>query len=92
MTINSSLGYLDISGNQSFDSHMEYYFKVPLKLVSNAAWQKLFGKKKTISDSTHIDAIQYKDNDRKQWYVNLKLEGTPEDYNISLGRKKKDKG
>ena len=92
MTINSSLGFLDISGSQSFDSHMEYYFKVPLKLVSNAAWQKLFGKKKTISDSTHIDAIQYKDNDRKQWYVNLKLEGTPEDYNISLGRKKKEKG
>jgi hypothetical protein len=92
MTINSSLGYLDISGSQSFDSHMEYYFQVPLKLVTSAAWQKLFGKKKTVSDSTHVDAIQYKDKDKKQWYVNLKLEGTPDNYNITLGKKQKDKG
>ena len=92
MTINSTLGYLDIAGSQNFDNHMEYYFKVPLKLVTGAAWQKLFGKKKSVSDSTHIDAIQYKDNDKKLWYVNLKLEGTPENYNISLGKKQKDKG
>jgi hypothetical protein len=92
MTINSSLGFMDISGTQDFDNHMEYYFKVPLKLVTSAAWQKLFGKKKTIADSTHIDAIQYQNNDRKLWYVNLKLEGKPDAFNVSLGKRQKEKG
>lgn len=91
MTINSSLGYIDISGTQSLDSHMEYYFKVPMKLVTNAAWQKLFGNKKNVADSTHIDAIQYKNQDRKYWYVNIKMEGTPDNYNITLGKKQKEK-
>jgi len=92
MTINSSLGYMDISGSQNLENEMEYYFKVPLKLVGKAAWQKLFGKKSNVSDSTHIDAIQYKSDKKKYWYVNIKLEGTPDNYKVSLGKKEKMKG
>jgi hypothetical protein len=92
MTINSTLGYMDISGHQSLDSHMEYYFRVPLKIVTKAAWSKLFGKKKAIQDSTNIDAIQYKNRGQKHWYVNLKLEGTPDNYSVSLGKREKRKG
>ncbi len=92
MTINSSLGFMDISGSQNLDSHMEYYFKIPLNLVGKVAWQKLFGKKNSVSDSTHIDAIQYKSDKKKHWYVNLKLEGTPDNYNVSLGKREKEKG
>jgi len=91
MTINSSLGFMDISGSQDLDSHMEYYFKVPMKLVGQVAWQKLFGKNKTTSDSTNIDAIQYKNEKKRRWYVNLKLEGTPDNYNVSLGKREKVK-
>lgn len=89
MTINSSLGFMDISGSQNLDTHMEYYLKVPLKLVSKAAWQKLFGKKKDVTDDAHIDAIQFKDSDRKHWYINLKLEGTPDDYSVKLGKRER---
>ncbi len=92
MTINSSLGYMDISGSQDLDNNMEYYFKVPMRLVGQVAWQKLFGKKNTVADSTNIDAIQYKNERNNHWYVNLKLEGTPDNYNVSLGKREKIKG
>ncbi len=89
MTINSTLGFLDISGSQNMISnHMEYYFRVPLKMATKTARNKLFGKKEIISDSTHIDVIQHKNTSNKTWYLNLKLIGNPEDFKISLGRKK----
>lgn len=89
MTINSSIGFMDISGSQDMDNNMEYYFRIPLKMVTKAARQKLFGKKGAISDSTQIDAIQYKSDAKKTWYLNLKLEGNADDYSVSLGKKKK---
>jgi hypothetical protein len=88
MTINSTLGYLDISGKQDMDLNMEYYFRIPFKMVSRAATHKLFGKKGNAMDSTQIDVIQHKSADKKIWYVNLKLEGTPDNYDVRLERKK----
>ena len=92
MTINSSLGFMDISGRQDLDNNMEYYFKIPLKVVTKAARQKLFGKRGQVVDSTQIDAIQYKNDAKKTWYLNLKLEGNADDYKISLGKKTKTRG
>jgi len=91
MTINSSIGFMDISGTQDMNNQMEYYFRVPLKMVTKAGMQKLFGKKGVIADSTQIDAIQYKNEAKKTWYLNLKLEGNPENFNVSIGKKKKEK-
>ena len=91
MTINSTLGFMDITGKQDMKNNMEYYFRIPLKMVTKAARQKLFGKKGNISDSTQIDAIQYKNDAKKTWYLNLKLEGNPDDYTVSLGKKKKER-
>jgi hypothetical protein len=45
MTINSTLGFIEISGKQDMNMNMEYYVRVPWKLVSQVASQKLFGKK-----------------------------------------------
>ncbi|MCG8311461.1 MAG: AsmA-like C-terminal region-containing protein [Cytophagales bacterium] len=89
MTINSSLGFMDITGRQDLNNNMEYYIRVPLKMVTKAARQKLFGKKGNIADSTQIDAIQYKNQSKKNWFINLKIEGNPDNYKISLGKKKK---
>ena len=89
MTINSSLGHIDISGTQDMDSNMEYYFRVPLKVVTRAARQKLFGKKNAEIDSTQIDAIQIKNEDKKIWYLNLKLVGDPDDFEVSVEKKRK---
>jgi hypothetical protein len=91
MTINSSLGYMDISGKQDMDNNMEYYFRVPVKMVTRAARKKLFGKKGSIPDSTQLDAIQYKNETKKTWYINLKLEGNADDYTVSMGKKKKNR-
>jgi hypothetical protein len=80
---------MEISGTQDLNEHMEYYFRIPLKLATKSARQKLFGKKETIADSSQIDVIQYKNTNRKTRYLNLKLSGTPDDYKVSLGRKRK---
>jgi len=89
MTINSTLGFMDISGSQDMNNHMEYYFRIPMKMVTRAARQKLFGKKGIVTDSTQIEAIQYKNTGKKIWYLNLKLVGNPDNFKVSLGKKKK---
>jgi uncharacterized protein involved in outer membrane biogenesis len=89
MTINSSLGYVEIAGQQSMDTHMEYYLRIPLKLVSQAGFHMLFGKKKEEVDPDQVDAIEYRDKEKKFRCMNLKITGTPDDYKISLGKAKK---
>lgn len=88
MTINSSLGFIEISGKQDMNMNMEYYVRVPLKLVTQVGMQKLFGKKDSTSPPEGDDEIQYKDESKRTRYVNLKLSGTPENYKISLGKDK----
>jgi hypothetical protein len=88
MNINSSLGYLEISGNQGMDKHMEYYLRIPLKMVTQVAFKKLFGKKQEEVDPDQVDAIQYRDKDKKIHFINLKITGTPDDYKMGLGKAK----
>lgn len=88
MDINSSIGHMLIEGSQDMDLDMEYYISVPWKMVTQAASSKLFKRKKEEVDSTQVDEIQYAKEDGKTRYVNIKVIGTPEDYNISLGKKK----
>jgi hypothetical protein len=89
MTINSSLGFLEIWGEQNMNMNMDFYFKIPLKLVTQAAFQKLFKRKKEEVDLDKEDAIQYQDKDKKIAYVHVNLSGNMEDYKISLKRDKK---
>jgi hypothetical protein len=86
MTINSTLGFMEISGKQDLDMNMEYYLRIPWKLITQAGMQKLFGK---ADKSTAEDEIQYKNDSKRTRYVNLKISGTPEKYQISLGKDKK---
>ncbi len=88
MTINSSLGFIEISGKQDMDMNMEYYLSVPWKLVTQVGAQKLFGKKKEEQDPDAIDAIQYKDASKNVRFINLKMTGTPDNYKVSMGRDK----
>lgn len=87
MTINSSLGFIEISGKQDVNLNMEYYVRVPLRLVTQVARQKLFGGKESAADGD--DEIQYRDQNRRYRFVNIKITGTPEDYKIALGKKRK---
>jgi len=86
MTINSTLGFIEISGKQDMNMNMEYYVRVPLKLVSQVAAQKLFGK--TEGNPVAEDEIQYRDESKRIRFINLKISGTPETYKISIAKDK----
>jgi hypothetical protein len=93
MTINSSLGFIEVSGKQDLNSNMEYYIRVPLKLVTGVAKQKLFGTMKDEEiDANKDDEIIYKNNSEKIRYVNLKITGNSDNYKISLAKEKNGKG
>ena len=88
MNINSSLGFMEISGTQSMDMHMEYFLRIPLKLVTQAGFHKLFGKKQEEVDPNQVDAIEYRDKDKRVHFINLEIRGLPDDYKVSLGKAK----
>lgn len=89
MNINSSLGFIEISGTQSLDTHMEYYVRIPLKMVTQVGFRMLFGKKKEEVDPDQVDAIEYRDMNKRIRFMNLKITGTPDDYKVGLGKAKK---
>ena len=89
MDINSSIGHMLISGKQNTDLTFEYYVSVPWKVVTQAASSKLFKRKKEEVDPSQIDEIQYANENKKTRYVNVKIIGNPDDYKVSLGKKKK---
>ena len=88
MTINSSLGFIEVSGQQDMDLNMEYYLRIPWKMVTKAGFHKLFKKNEDIPED-QIDDIEYKEEGKRTRYLNIKITGTPDDYSISMG---KDKG
>lgn len=88
MTINSSLGFVEISGRQSMNMEMDYYLKIPLSLVTQAAFQRLFKKRREEVDPNSDDAIQYRDSGKKQAFISVNLKGTPDTYSIALKKEK----
>jgi len=89
MNLNSSLGFIELSGKQGLDLKMEYYMRIPWSLVSQAASAKLFGgKRKEEIDPEQEDAIQYRDEGKRTRYLNVKVTGTPDDFKVALGRDK----
>lgn len=88
MNINSSLGFMEISGVQSVDMHMDYYLRIPLKLVTQAGFHKLFGKKQEDVDPSQVDAIEYRDKDKRVHFINLHISGLPDNYKFALGKAK----
>jgi hypothetical protein len=91
MNINSSIGFMEISGTQDTKMNMEYFIRIPWKMITQAGSSKLFGKKTEEVDAEQIDAIQYADPEKKQRYVNIKIKGDANDYKISLGKPKSGK-
>jgi len=89
MTINTSLGFVELSGSQYNDYSYEYYLRVPWKMVTKAGASKLFGKKKDEPvNPDEIDEIIYSEQGKKIRYVNIQIKGDLEDYQIKLKREK----
>lgn len=85
MNINSTLGYFELSGKQNINMDMEYYMSIPIKVVTKATFQRLFSKKEQ-DNAGQVDEIQYRDMTKRTRFVNVKIEGTPDKYNITLGK------
>jgi hypothetical protein len=87
MTINSTLGFLEISGTQIMNERldMDYEIGVPWKMIKNVAANKLFRRKK--KDEEAEDEIQYKKENAKFVYVTVK--GGIEDFKVNVGKKKR---
>jgi hypothetical protein len=88
MHINSSLGHMQISGQQDMDMNMDYFMRVPWKMVTETASSKLFGKKRDAVPEDQMDAIQYADETKKTRYLNIRVKGNTEDYKITLEKSK----
>jgi hypothetical protein len=57
-------------------------------LVGQAAFQRLFKRKREEVDPNTEDAIQYRDQNRKQAFVSVNLKGTTDNYSIALKKEK----
>lgn len=88
MNINSSLGFLEFSGTQSLDMNMQYYVRIPLKMVTQVGFRMLFNKKQEEVDPDQVDAIEYRDKDKRIRFMNLTITGTPDNYKVNLGKPK----
>ena len=87
MNINSSLGFIELSGSQSLDMKMDYFVRIPLGMVTQVGFRSLFGgKNKNEIDPDREDAIVYRDTDKRVRFVNINMTGTPDDYKIGLGK------
>lgn len=90
MTINSSIGFMEVSGKQDLNANMDYIVRVPWSLVTQAASSKLFGRRKEDAekDPNQVDEIQSADKSRRTRFVNLRIKGTPEEFEVSLVKRK----
>jgi len=88
MLINSSLGYLEIAGSQDMNLNMDYYVRVPLKLVGKAAFSKLFNRKPKEISPEQEDELIIKDPQKRTRFINIRMIGTPEKYDIALQKNK----
>lgn len=87
MTIESTLGHMDISGSQNMNDSMNYYARIPWSLVKDAARNKLFGAK---ADGTEDEIVEV-DTTKRVRYLNVNILGTFDDYEVKLRKEKKGK-
>ncbi|NER85220.1 MAG: AsmA-like C-terminal region-containing protein, partial [Leptolyngbya sp. SIO1D8] len=91
MTIESTLGHMELSGTQDIDHNIKYFLRIPWKTIKQAARYKLFGDKKNTDGQTGDDKIIELDPNKKVRYLNLKIHGNMDDFKIGLGKAKQRK-
>ncbi|MFT6802711.1 MAG: hypothetical protein ACJA2N_001901 [Salibacteraceae bacterium] len=86
MTIESTLGHMDISGTQDMNDNMDYYFRIPWSLVKQASKNKLFGAK--AKDPATEDEIVELDPNGKTKYLNINVTGTFDDFSVKAKKQR----
>ncbi len=89
MTIESTLGHMELSGSQDLDNNIEYYLRIPWKTVKQAVKYKLFSSKKDKGNKLEEDEIIEVDPNKRVRYLNLKLYGNVDDFKVSMKKAKK---
>lgn len=87
MTINSSIGFMEIKGKQHMNDamDMDYVIGIPWKMIGEVAGSKLFGRKK--NEPENNDEIIYRRENERLVYI--KMNGNPDNFKVSLTRKSK---
>ena len=88
MIIESTIGHYELSGEQTMDGDLEYYVRIPLDIIKQGTRNKLFGSKKTTTEEIGDDEIIEEDPKKKTRYLNLRIKGTLDDYDIELRKKR----
>src|SRR6056297_9055 len=89
MTIESTLGHMELSGIQDMEHNFEYYVRIPWKTVKQAARYKLFANKNNDDIEAEEEIVELNPNEKVR-YLNVKLQGTTDDFKVSLQKAKKD--
>ncbi len=96
MQINSTLGYMHLSGRQSMDLDMDYTLRIPLGLVKQATWNtvksKLRGSGRNKDDEVELERADEEiisgQKGALKGYLTVNITGDPDDYKVKLGRSK----
>lgn len=84
MTINTTLGVINVMGFQSLNNDMEYDIQVPVKLVAGSTLNSLFSSKR--GDDKKQDQIKKRGRGRK--YVTVHISGKDDKFKFKLGKKR----
>lgn len=93
MTINSSLGFIELSGSQNLSNNeMNYNARIPVSLITQIGANKLFGRKnKDEIPEDQIDEIIRREDQQKVRFITLNITGTNDELKIGLARRNKNK-
>lgn len=99
MQINSTLGYMHLSGRQGMDLDMDYTMRIPLGLVKQASWNavksKLRGTGRNKEEEDQLEQAEEeiisKQKGPIKGYLTVNMTGNPDDYNVRLGRSRKER-
>ncbi len=86
MTIESTLGHLELSGTQDMNDNIDYFMRIPWSLVKEASKNKLFGARRD-EDSPEDEIIEL-DPNKKVKYLNINMVGTLDSFDIKLKKPK----
>lgn len=99
MQINSTLGYMHLSGRQGMDLDMDYTMRIPLSLVKQASWNmiksKLGGTGRNKDDEDQLvkaeEEIISGQKGPFKGYLTVNVTGNPDDYKVRLGKSRKER-
>jgi hypothetical protein len=83
MVINSNLGFLVISGEQTLNGDMNYLVRVPLRMVTSVGARRLFGGR----SNENPEELSDFDPNRRYRFINVSLKGSGDNMQVNMVRR-----